>query len=73
VADGTTRRRVSPKQVIVGILVVVVVILAIANSHKVKVDFVVDHFRIPLFLVIAGSAIIGWVVGWFTGRGRESR
>jgi uncharacterized integral membrane protein len=49
------------------------VILAIANSHKVKVDFVVDHFRIPLFLVIAGSAIIGWVVGWFTGRGRESR
>ena len=56
---------------LVGILILVVVILAIANRTSVKVDFVVGDFKIPLFIVIVGSALIGWVIGWFMGRNRE--
>lgn len=64
-------RRVTAKQVIVGILILVVVVLAIANSSKVKVDFVFGDVQMRLFLVIVGSALIGWVVGWFMGRNRD--
>ena len=68
--DNPGGRRINAKQVIVGVLILVVVILAIANSKKVKVDFVVADITMPLFLVIVGSALIGWLVGWFMGRGR---
>ena len=48
VADETVAgATISAKQVIVGVLILVVVILAIANSGKVKVDFVVDSFEMP--------------------------
>jgi uncharacterized integral membrane protein len=69
--ESTGGRRVSVKQVIVGVLVLVVVVLAIANSKRVKVDFVVTDITMPLFLVIVGSALIGWIVGWFMGRSRD--
>lgn len=69
--NGDARgRRVTAKQVVIGVLILVVVVLAIANSKKVRVDFVVADITMPLFLVIVGSAIIGWVIGWFMGRNR---
>lgn len=64
-------RRITAKQVIVGVLILVVVVLAIANSKKVKVDFVFTSITMPLFLVIVGSALIGWAIGWFMGRNRS--
>ena len=71
-ATGSERTPASTaKYVIVGILVLVVAVLAIANSKKVKVDFVVADIRLPLFVVIVGAALIGWVVGWFMGRTRR--
>lgn len=70
-ADEQARSGITAKQVIVGILVLVVVILAIANAGKVKVDFVVGDVQMRLFVVIVGSAVIGWVIGWFMGRNRN--
>lgn len=71
-ANGSERTNASTaKYVIIGILVLIVVVLAIANSKKVKVDFVVADIRLPLFVVIVGSAVIGWIVGWFMGRTRD--
>lgn len=69
-ADGG-RQRISPKSIIAIVLVVVVLVLAIANAQKVTLDFVVADVRLPLFLVIVGSALVGWVVGWFMGRNRD--
>ena len=66
--DGGSGRNVSPKMILAVILVAVVVVLAIANSKKVKVDFVVGDITLPLFVVIVGSAIVGLVVGYFLGR-----
>jgi uncharacterized integral membrane protein len=72
-ANGSERTTASTaKYVIIGILVLVVAVLAIANSKKVKVDFVVADIRLPLFVVIVGAALIGWVVGWFMGRTRRA-
>lgn len=70
-ANGNTGRRgITAKQVVIGVLILVVVVLAIANSKDVRVDFVVTDITMPLFLVIVGSAVIGWVIGWFMGRNR---
>ena len=66
--DGGSRRDISPKLIIVGILVVIVVILAIVNSQDIKVDFVVADITLPLFVVIVGSALIGLIIGYFLGR-----
>jgi uncharacterized integral membrane protein len=68
--DGGSGRNISPKLILAGILVLVIVILAIANSKKVNVDFVVTDINLPLFVVIVGAAVIGWIVGWFMGRHR---
>lgn len=70
-ADGGNGRNIGPKQILVGVLILVVVILAIANSGRVTVDLVVGNVEMRLFLVIVGSALIGWVVGWFMGRSRD--
>lgn len=70
-ADDSGRSSITAKQVLVGLLILVVVILAIANSDKVKVDFVVGDIEMQLFLVIVGSAVVGWVIGWFMGRNRN--
>ena len=70
--DGGSERNISPKMILVAILVVIIVILAIANSQDQKVDFVVADITLPLFVVIVGSALVGLIVGYFLGR-REKR
>ena len=69
-ADGSNSNKVSPKMILIGILILVIVIFAAVNSQKVNVDFVFGDFTVRLFTVIVGSAAIGWVVGWFMGRKR---
>jgi uncharacterized integral membrane protein len=70
--DGGSGRNISPKMILVAILVVIVVILAIVNSQDANVDFVVGDVTLPLFVVIVGSALIGLIVGYFLGR-REKK
>ncbi len=71
-ADGSqSGRSISTKQIIALVAGVIVVVLAIANSQKVRVDFLVGDVKWPLFIVIIGSAVLGWVVGWFMGRNRS--
>jgi len=72
VANESSGSRIGAKQVIIGILILVVVILAIANSGRVEVDFVFHSFEMRLFLVIVGSALIGFLIGWFMGRNRNN-
>ncbi|MFO1538602.1 MAG: LapA family protein [Actinomycetota bacterium] len=69
-AEATSGRSFSTKQIVAAVLVVVLVILAIVNAGKVEIDLVFTKVTAPLFLVIVGSAVIGWVVGWFMGRNR---
>jgi uncharacterized integral membrane protein len=62
------RFRVTPIVVLALVLLVIVVVLAAANSQKVTVDFVFEDYEVPLAVVIAGTGLIGLVVGWLLGR-----
>jgi uncharacterized integral membrane protein len=55
---------IRPKHVVVGVLVLILVVFAIANSHQVKLDFIVGEAELSLIFVIVGSAVIGFVAGW---------
>ena len=46
-------------QIVVGIVVLVVVIFALANLEDAKVDFVFADVTLPLFFVIVGSGLLG--------------
>ena len=70
-ANGSGGRNITAKTILVGVLLVLIAALAIANRQKVTVHLLVHTFRVPLFLVIVGSAAAGWVVGWFMGRSRD--
>lgn len=70
-SNGSSGSRVSAKQVLVGILILVVVILAIANFEDAEVSLVFHTFTMPLVVVIVGSAAVGFLIGWFLGRNRN--
>ena len=63
-----TRSRVTPKAVLALVLGVIILVLAVANSQKVTVDIVFEEYEVPLALVIAGTGLLGAVVGWLFGR-----
>ena len=70
-----TERRVRAGQtirVIIWLLVaVVVVVFAAVNTNKVSVDWVVDDARMPLWVVIALSAVAGAVIGFLARPNRS--
>lgn len=69
--ERVERLGIRPKHLGIGFLVAVVVALAVANSDDVTLDYIAGDLELPLFLVIVGAAVIGWIVGWFTGRSRD--
>lgn len=59
-------------RVIIWLLIaVVVVVLAAVNTNKVRVDWVVDETRMPLWVVIALSAVAGAVIGFLARPNRS--
>lgn len=51
--------------VIIGLLVIA---LAAANFDSIQVNFLIFKLTVPLFVLIVGSLVIGYVVGWLTKR-----
>jgi uncharacterized integral membrane protein len=47
-------------------------IFALLNTEESRVDFIFGDATTPLILVIAGSAFVGFVIGWFV-RARADR
>ena len=62
----------SAKQIVIGLLALVVVVLAIVNFESTKVDLVFVTVTMPLFFVIVVAAAVGWLIGHFTGGRRRS-
>ena len=69
------RERPFPTRLVVaGIILVLVVIFAVANSDRVNVDFVVFEVEdIRLFWVILVSAVGGAIVGYLFNLRRRAR
>jgi uncharacterized integral membrane protein len=47
-------------------LLIVLVALVAANTHKVKLDWVVGSTRASLVWIILAAAVIGWLLGIVT-------
>ena len=50
----------------------VLLVFALVNLDAVHVDFVFDRVDVSLIVVIALGAALGFVIGWFVGRRRNS-
>ena len=73
--DGVqpTREGINPKAIIAIVAAVVVLIFALQNAEEANVSVLLWDVHIPVWMVIAGSAVLGFVVGWFLGRGSGRR
>ena len=67
-----SKNRLQPHHIVIAICLVVLVVFAILNLDDVRVDFAVDTVAAPLVLVIAICALLGFVIGWFVGRRRNT-
>lgn len=65
------RRRLSGRQVVAGLIALVLVVLVLQNTNRTRVDVFFVHATLPLWLVVAGVALLGFAVGWLTGRRRR--
>ena len=57
-------RQVSVKLVVIGAFVVLLLVFALLNTHEVGVDWLFDTVSVPMILVIAISAALGFVIGF---------
>jgi uncharacterized integral membrane protein len=48
----------------VGAFVALLVIFALLNTHDVGVDWIFDTISVPMILVIAVSAVLGFAIGF---------
>jgi uncharacterized integral membrane protein len=52
-------------------LLVAVVLVAVANTGDVRVDLLFEDYRVSLALLVAGSAVAGWLIGLLMGARRR--
>ena len=74
-ANGSSgsSRDINWKLISIGVLVLVLVVFAIANSHDVNVDYVVGSFDTSMIVVIVISAAVGAGLGALLMHRRDSR
>jgi uncharacterized integral membrane protein len=70
-ADDAGRKRLSTRSIVAIVLVGLLVILAVLNFEKVSVDLAVRSVEMPIVVLIAISAGIGFCGGWLFFRRRE--
>jgi uncharacterized integral membrane protein len=67
------RRKVNVKLIVIGVLVALLVVFALLNTHEVGVDWLFDTVSAPMILVIAASAALGFVIGFVVRSHMASR
>jgi uncharacterized integral membrane protein len=69
-----SRSGITPRQILIGILAILLIAFAIANFEPVEVSFLLFDSRARVVTVIAVAGVLGFVIGYFVGRpGREER
>jgi uncharacterized integral membrane protein len=66
------RNKPSPKMITVGVLVVLIVLFAVANSQTVTIHWIVTTTQTPMIIVIAGCGLVGFAAGWMFARRRAA-
>ncbi len=65
--------RPTPKQIGVLVLAVLLVVFIVANADPTAINFVVTSVEMPLWIVLAGTALVGFLVGLTVGVRRTKR
>ena len=66
-ADDVTHddgRKVNVKLIVIGVLVALLLVFALLNTHEVGIDWIFDTVRVPAILVIAICAVLGFAMGF---------
>jgi uncharacterized integral membrane protein len=72
----TPSRRITGREVVVGVLAVLVIVFVAENTHKVGIRFIGPKVSTPIFVALLVTLAIGIAIGWLLGRRgkqRESR
>lgn len=67
-APSTSTSGIRPRQILIGLLVVVLIVFAIANFDRVEVNFLLFQTRARVITVIAVAGILGFVIGYLVAR-----
>ncbi len=69
-ADDSNERSIRVRQTVKILLWVVIaavlVVFAVVNTQDVTVDWLFDEVDTSLWIVIVGSAAVGWVLGYLS-------
>jgi uncharacterized integral membrane protein len=61
---GDAGRRVNAKVILISLVVALLLLFALLNTHDVGVDWIFDTVNVPMILVIAVSALLGFAIGF---------
>jgi uncharacterized integral membrane protein len=68
------RSGITPRQVLIALLAILLIAFAIANFEFVEVNFLLFQTRARVITVVAVAGVLGFVIGYFVGRPtREQR
>jgi uncharacterized integral membrane protein len=59
-------------RIVAAFLGLIVLALAAANFDSVEVNFLLFKVTLPLFFLIVGTLVIGYVAGWLLKRSRAA-
>jgi uncharacterized integral membrane protein len=66
-------RRLKPRQIAIIVLLGIVILFAVLNLDKARIDVLVTSVRLPVVFVIVVSGLIGFSVGYLLARHLENR
>lgn len=71
-APAKRRRGISPK-LILGVLLLAALIWFVAvNRRDAKITVWVPTYNVPVWIVLVGTFVVGWLVGWLFRKRRQS-
>lgn len=62
------RSGVTPRQVLIALLALLLIAFAIANFERVEVNFLLFETRARIITVVAVAGILGFLIGYVVGR-----
>lgn len=65
--------RTNPRQIVGGVVAVVLVAFVIANGDQQEISFLFWEATVPLWLALGLSALLGLAVGFLLGGRRQKR
>jgi uncharacterized integral membrane protein len=64
-AERSIRTRQTLRLLVWALVVVALIVFALINTQEVTVDWLFGDGQTRLWIVIAASAVLGFVAGWF--------